>query len=121
MKKSISILMTAFLFLLFVPAKLSANVDNDKTPTSVQIELQARVDVLVERLVEIEAMDIPSLKSAEKRALRKEVKFINNELKAINDNPANPPVNIPPAVVGNGVYISAGGLILIILLLVLLL
>ena len=121
MKKSISILMAAFLLLLFVPVQVSANEDNDKATTPVKSELQARVDVLVERLVEIESMDIPSLKSAEKRTLRKEVRSIKSELKTINDSPSNPPVNIPPAVVGNGVYISAAGLILIILLLVLLL
>ncbi len=121
MKKSISILMATFLLLLFVPVQLSANMENDKAKTVEKSELQVRVDVMVERLIEIQAMDIPSLKSVEKRALRKEVRAINNELKAINDNPANPPVNIPPAVVGNGVYISVGGLIVIILLLVLLL
>ena len=113
--------MATFLLLLFVPAQLSANEDNDNATMTVQSELQARVDVMVERLVEIEGMDIPSLKFAEKRALRKEVRSINNELKSINDNPANPPVTIPPPAVGNGVYISAGGLIIVILLLVLLL
>lgn len=121
MKKSILILMATFLLLLFVPVQLSAHEDNDETKAPVQSELQARVDILVERLVEIESMDIPSLKSTEKRALKKEVRTIHKELKSINENPANPPVNIPPAVVGNGVYISVGGLIIIILLLILLL
>lgn len=121
MKKLISILLATFLLLLFVPVQLSANEDNEKATTTVKSDLQARVDVLVERLFEIDAMDIPSLKSKEKRTLRKEVRAINSELKSINDNPANPPVNIPPPPVGNGVYISAGGLIIVILLLVLLL
>ena len=113
--------MATFLLLLFVPFQLSANEDNDKATTTVKSELQTKVDVLVERLAEIEAMDIPSMNSAEKRTLRKEVRTIKSELKTINDSPSNPPVNVPPAAVGNGVYISAGGLILVILLLVLLL
>lgn len=121
MKRLISFLTATFLLLFFLPVQVSATEDNDQATQLKQSELQAKVDILVERLLEIESMDIPSLKAKEKRALRKEVRTIHKELKSINTNPANPPVNIPPPAVGTGIYISAGGALVIILLLILLL
>ena len=53
------------------------------------------------RLSEIKAMDIKSMSRTEKRAMRKEVRSIEKEMKTM----------------GNGVYISVGGIIIIILLL----
>lgn len=60
---------------------------------------------LVERLKEIKAMDKSNLTRAERKALRKEVKEIKNDL-AVNHK---------------GVYLSVGAIIIIILLLILLL
>ncbi|MCX6259357.1 MAG: hypothetical protein NTY95_00780, partial [Bacteroidia bacterium] len=57
------------------------------------------------RLNEISAMDMSKLKSTEKKELRKEVRSIKRELKDIT----------------GGVYISAGLLILILVLLIILL
>lgn len=60
---------------------------------------------LVERLKEIKTMDKSNLTRAERKALRKEVKEIKNEL-VVNHK---------------GVYLSVGAIIIIILLLILLL
>ena len=68
-------------------------------------EIPAEVKVMLSRLDEIKNMDKSSLKSAEKKALRKEVRAIKSNLKAS----------------GNGVYLSVGAIIIIILLLILLL
>ena len=67
-------------------------------------EIPAEVKVMLNRLDEIKKMDKSSLKSAEKKALRKEVRAIKSNLKAS----------------GNGVYLSVGAIIIIILLLILL-
>lgn len=69
-------------------------------------EAAARVEVLTNRLEEIKAMDIESMTRKEKRVLRKEVRSIEREVKQINEG---------------GVYISVGGIIIILLLLILLL
>ena len=57
------------------------------------------------RLNEIKAMDKSNMKSAEKKDMRKEVKAINHRLHSI----------------GGGVYLSAGAVILVIILLIVLL
>lgn len=64
----------------------------------------AEASALIVRLDEIKAMDMSNLKSKDKRALHKEVRSINKRLKAIS----------------GGVYISAGTLIVILILLILL-
>ena len=83
---------------------------NETTPvvknTTPNEATAARVEVLTNRLEEIKAMDIKSISRLEKKALRKEVRSIEKEIKQINNN---------------GVYISVGGIIIIILLLILLL
>lgn len=59
---------------------------------------------LLLRLDEINAMDKSDLKWSEKRSLRKEVRSINKELRVMQD----------------GVYLSVGAVIIIVLLLVIL-
>lgn len=61
---------------------------------------------LLNRLEEIQAMDLESMPKAEKRKLRKEVKAIKREMNDLG---------------GGGVYISLAGIIIILLLLILLL
>ena len=65
---------------------------------------QYEADLLVNRVYEIRSMDLKTLNKAEKTELRKELAAINEQL----SHPAG------------GVYISVGGLILLILLLILL-
>lgn len=100
-KKLIPVLLMLF---MAVPAF------SNETPTAVKnnnsTEKAARVTVLINRLEEIKAMDIESMSRKEKRVLRREVKSIEKEMKQINEG---------------GVYISVGGIIIILLLLILLL
>lgn len=68
-------------------------------------EVPAEVKIMLDRLEEIKKMDKSSLKSSEKKELRKEVRTIKKSLAAS----------------GNGVYLSIGAILIIILLLILLL
>lgn len=97
--------MTAFLSLTFLPLQLNAatNVDPSALVATKPIE-STEAKTLEIRLIEINAMNKSDLKSSEKKNLRKEVKSINHKLRDI----------------GGGVYISAGALILILILLVVL-
>lgn len=91
--------MTVCLSITFIPSELKA-VPN---PTSTQSSNPAaKAEVLINRLEELKALDKSTLTRTEKKALRKEVKSINSQLKAV----------------GGGVYISAGALILILVLLI---
>jgi hypothetical protein len=67
-------------------------------------EMPAEVKVMLTRLEEIKTMDKSSLKSSERKALRKEVRAINTELRST----------------GNGIYISVGAIIIILLLIIIL-
>jgi hypothetical protein len=102
MKKIIVFSMIACLSLTFVPGQSMAAA----TATSTTITTEsAAASALVSRLHEIKAMDISNMSSSEKKGLRKEVRSIQAQLSDI----------------GGGVYISAGALILIVILLIILL
>ena len=106
MKKIIFGLITAGLLLTFNPIQSSAMAAT--TPTSITATKAAEiaeVKTLSKRLDEIKAMDKTKLTSSEKQVLRKEVRTIKHQMSNI----------------GGGVYISVGGLLLIILILVILL
>lgn len=76
-----------------------------ETPVPVLTETpEAKVARLTERLEEIKAMDHKAISRAEKKALRKEVRNIKEEVAAVS----------------GGVYISVGAIIIILLLLILL-
>lgn len=75
------------------------------TPANNTKEMPVEVKIKLNRLEEIKAMDKTSLSSIEKKALRKEVRAINSNLKST----------------GDGIYLSVGAIIIIILLLILLL
>lgn len=99
-KKLIPVLLMLFVAIPgFSNESLAAN---NNTPT----ENAARAEALTNRLEEIKAMDTESMSRKEKRELRKEVRAIEKEVKQINEG---------------GVYISVGGIIIILLLLILLL
>lgn len=106
MKKFAICLMMTLLSFAFLPvqSKGAAPTEPTTTPAPKPAE-SAEVKTLELRLNEIKTMDKTNMKSAEKKSLRKEVKTINHKLRNI----------------GGGVYISAGVLILIIILLVVLL
>ncbi len=83
------------------PAAMAKNVSAEKEPSP---EEQARLEQLDERVKEIKAMDFRSMDKEEKKEIRNELRDINKEAKEL----------------GGGVYISAGALIVILLLLIIL-
>ena len=109
MKKIVFCLMATCLSLTLFPLQLNAaNTETTSTlPESKPAEpaMPAEAKTLTLRLDEIKAMDMSKMKSAEKKNLNKEVKSIRHELRTI----------------GGGVYLSAGAIILIVILLIILL
>ncbi|PLK44560.1 hypothetical protein [Emticicia sp. TH156] len=82
------------------PAKDAAKVETVKAEKLESAEAKA----IMARLEEIKAMDKKSMTTHEKKALRREVKALKTQM----------------AELGGGVYISAGALIVILLLILLL-
>jgi hypothetical protein len=76
----------------------------EKEKTTEPVEMPAEVRVMLDRLEEIKSMDKSDLERTEKKALRKEVRAIKTQLRST----------------GNGIYISAGALIIILLLIIIL-
>ena len=105
MKKISIYLMITMLSLLVSPTESFAKEATPITSSAPAKELPAEVKIMLARLDEIKAMDKSSLKPAEKKELRKEVRAIKSSLKAS----------------GNGVYFSVGAIIIIILILILIL
>jgi len=105
MKKSTFYLFMMFLLLSALPASaFTVSIPANTTIPSAN-EISAEVKVLTNRLDEIKKMDKSQLNHSEKKALRKEVRAINTNLRST----------------GNGVYLSVGAILIIILLLILLL
>lgn len=103
MKKSIIYLSTVILTFYSLPTE--ARAENAPVRIEMTGDSVAERNILTNRLEEIHSMDVSKMSRAEKRALRKEVRAIDKNLR---DN-------------YGGVYISVGGLIIIILLLIILL
>ena len=77
----------------------------EKTPkATAPSEIPAEIQVMLNRLEEIKGIDKKDLNRAEKKELRKEVRAINTEIRSS----------------GNGIYISVGAIIIILLLIILL-
>ena len=109
MKKFALCLMATVLSLAFIPLQLSATPKVKSSslvdPSPVSPAEAAKANELLLRLNEIKTSDKSELTAPAKKELRKEVRSINSELKAI----------------GGGIYISAGVLLVIIILLIVLL
>jgi len=106
MKKLTLWTLTAFMLLSFIPTQLKAVTEPSTFTMAAVITVEsAEANILLVRLNEIKAMDMAKLNSTEKKQLRKEVRSIKSELKALN----------------GGIYLSVGAIIIIILLLILLL
>ena len=82
------------------PAVSPSSTTNELTP-----EQQARLAAIEKRVSEIKALDRSSLTKADRKALKKELKDMKKEAKAIR----------------GGIYLSVGAIIIIILLLIILL
>jgi hypothetical protein len=98
MKKITICILAMLLSCTFNPLNLGAQepVKTESAPEAKQAQQ------LMNRLEEIKKLDVRKMSHAEKRAVRKEVKTIKTKLHSI----------------GGGVYISAGALILILILLI---
>ena len=95
------------LYLMIMMLSLGAfttAIASEKTPTTTPTEIPAEIQVMLNRLEEIKGMDKSDLKRADKKELRKEVRAINSEIRSS----------------GNGIYISVGAIIIILLLIILL-
>lgn len=108
MKKITFVVMAMFLSLTFYPGMANAATAKTTTPTSLvdrNPSATPEAKVLLQRLDEIDRLDKSDLKSSEKKALRKEVRSIKSQLDAM----------------GGYVYVSAGAIVLIVILLIILL
>lgn len=109
MKKFALCVMATLLSLTFIPLSLSAAPRTAPSSTAntnpVSPADAAKANELLLRLNEIKTSDKSELTASEKKDMRKEVRSINSELKAIS----------------GGVYISAGVLLIILILLIVLL
>ncbi len=106
MKKLMLSMMTMCMLLSMIPSQIQAAGTSHPTRNTVPpASVPAEVTTMLNRLDEIKAMDMSTFGKAEKKELRKEVKAIKSDLKAV----------------GQGVYLSVGAIIIIVLLLILLL
>ena len=94
--------MAAFLSVAFIPMQSKATPETVTTSVAVSA---TDANALIARLDEIKSLDKSNMTYSEKRNLRKEVRSIKESLKDI----------------GGGVYLSAGAIILIVILLIILL
>lgn len=97
--------MAAFLSLTFFPLQSKAATTEPTSLPAPKPAEAAEVKKMELRLNEIKAMDKSAMKPSEKKALRKEVKSLNHKLRDIS----------------GGIYVSAGVLILVLILLIVLL
>lgn len=95
-------MLVAIMSLTFTP--IQAANDNPVTPVT-NAEAAAHANSLMNRLNEIKEMDKSELTRADKKELRAEVKAIKADLKSSN----------------NGIYLSVGAIIIILLVLILIL
>jgi hypothetical protein len=86
---------------------IAGNIPSDETIANMSKEQkEARMAIMKERVKEIKAMDKSKMTKQERKALRVELRNMNKEARSMGYN---------------GVYISVGALIIIILLLILIL
>ena len=101
MKKATLSIVTAIIMAFAIPVKAGTE---PRVETTTPVTIPAEAQRMLDRLYEIQAMDLNSLNKAEKKQLRKEVKEIRHDLKAMS----------------GGVWLSATAIIIILLILVLL-
>lgn len=83
-----------------------ADLPDRKTAELTEAEIEARLEMMRARVAEIRAMDKSELTRAERRALKKELREMNQQARSWGSG---------------GVYLSVGAIIVIILLLILIL
>jgi hypothetical protein len=110
MKKNICSSLVALVLTLFISISASAATPSTTTENPAKLSKKEKVmaseegKIILSRLEEIKAMDKSEMTAKEKKQLRKEVRALKTQA----------------AQLGGGVYISAGALIVILLLILLL-
>lgn len=105
MKKSILLMMLVFSWLICTPLQSIAGVPTHQPKDSTETAKSLQVNALVSRLGELKQIDRSKLVASERRKVRKEAQGIKKELKTLDQ----------------GIYLSLGALLLVIILLILLL
>ncbi len=103
MKKSIICAMILVFTLSTFATPVMASERNPISRTTLPEDAPIEVRIMVDRLHEIKEMDKSDLSRAEKKELRKEARAIKSALRAT----------------GNGIYISVGALLVIIIIILL--
>lgn len=113
MKKLTLSLIVSMMVMAFMPSFVKAEAVRVNVPTTTTVSVvpaktaeSAETKALVSRLETIQAMDFSTLTKTEKRALRSEVRSIKATLKETD---------------GGVIYISAGALLVIVLIIIILL
>jgi|GEM_PF-1047859 len=119
MKKLNFQVLYACMFLLIFPSLLNAKNETKQFKADINsVDTKGVANEQFARLVEISEMDLSNLSRSEKSELRAEVRAIKTEMDEQSTKNANEATNF---VGGGGIYISVGGAILILILLILLL
>lgn len=95
----------ALIFTLSISANTVSASEKNKAKTEMTAEQKVQLEKIVNRVDQIKSMDKSHLSRAEKKELRKELRELKSQARAI----------------GGGVYLSVGAIIIIILLLILIL
>ena len=103
MKKSILCFMVMVLSLGTLASPLMAAEGTPATESSVPAEMPAEVRIMLDRLHEIKDMDKSALTRLEKKELRMETRAIKSAMRSS----------------GNGIYLSVGALLVIIIIILL--
>jgi len=104
-KPALPLFLVCLMLVIFTPQALPATVNpTSAAPTTEKPVESAEANQLLRRLDEIKEMDKSELSKAEKKDLRKEVKGIRKELRAVS----------------GGIYLSTAAIVIIILLIILL-
>jgi hypothetical protein len=100
MKLTAYFLSLVFLMISFVPV---ASADGGKDPSALSADEAQRLEIINDRVSEIKAMDFSELTKAQKKEIKNELREIKKEAKDV----------------GGGLYISAGAIIIILLIILL--
>ncbi|QIA09338.1 hypothetical protein [Draconibacterium halophilum] len=122
MKKLILSFITMAFLLVVLPSNLKANEDVKSAKESETLtEVKAELNKMVDRVAEINEMDLKALSKDERKEMKRELRGIKKDFKKYSksDNPAVSEA-AAEAVRASGVYISGGALLVIIILLILL-
>jgi len=122
MKKLIlSIVVSTFLFGVFSSNASNNEKVNEAKESESLMEVKAELNKMVDRVAEINEMDLKALSKEERKEIKNELRGIKKDFKAYSDS-ENPAVSEAAAQAekSSGIYLSAGAIVIIILLIILL-